>query len=89
MHFERNELIDKMHQVQGQKTIELCLRFPQAPIPPEGKPQEGEESFYPRRTPKDSELDVNKTILEQFNLLRAVDNERYPAFFQVGGKSTS
>ena len=86
MHFEGHELIDEMRQVQGQKTIELCLRFLRAPIPLEGEPQQGEESFYPRRTPKDSELDVNKTILEQFNLLRVVDNERYPAFFQVGGK---
>ena len=48
--------------------------------------QTGDESVYPRRTPKDSELDINKTIKEQFNLLRIVDNEKYPAFFEIGGK---
>ena len=37
--------------------------------------QTGEESFYSRRWLSDSRLDVNKTIVEQFNLLRVVDNQ--------------
>ncbi|MDC6457752.1 formyltransferase family protein [Alphaproteobacteria bacterium] len=44
------------------------------------------KNTYPRRTPANSELDVNKTLGEQFNLLRVVDNERYPAFFEFAGK---
>ncbi len=48
-----------------------------------GIPQNGDETFFPRRKYKDSELDINKSILEQFNLLRIVDNERYPAFFYI------
>ena len=51
-----------------------------------GKSQRGEETFYKKRTPKDSELDINKTIKEQFNLLRIVDNEKYPAFFKFKNK---
>ena len=43
------------------------------------------ESFFPRRFPSDSELDVNKTILEQFNLLRIADENRYPCFFIHNG----
>ena len=39
-------------------------------------------TFYRKRTPSDSCLDINKSINEQFNLLRVVDNERYPAFFK-------
>jgi UDP-4-amino-4,6-dideoxy-N-acetyl-beta-L-altrosamine N-acetyltransferase len=49
-------------------------------------PQSGNESFYPKRTPKDSELDINKTIQDQFNLLRIVDNDNYPAFFELEGQ---
>ena len=49
-------------------------------------PQVGKETFYPRRNKKENELDVNKTITEQFNLLRVVDNERYPAYFYKYGK---
>jgi len=44
-------------------------------------PQGGKPSFFPRRKSEDSELDVNKTIKEQFNLMRIADNERYPCFF--------
>ena len=31
-------------------------------------------------------LDPNKTIVEQFNLLRIVDNDRYPAYFNWLGQ---
>ena len=34
-----------------------------------------------RVTSEGSELDINKSIKSQFNMLRVVDNERYPAFF--------
>lgn len=50
-----------------------------------GKEQEGEESFYPRRRPEDSRIDIGKSIKDQFDLLRVVDNERYPAFFEYNG----
>jgi methionyl-tRNA formyltransferase len=48
--------------------------------------QAGEPGEYMRkRTPEDSRLDPDKTIAEQFDLLRVVDNERYPAFFDFRG----
>lgn len=46
----------------------------------------GKESFYPKRSPKDSELDINKSLNEQFNLLRIASNEDFPAFFYKDGK---
>lgn len=39
-----------------------------------------------KRTPADSQLDPEKTLGEQFDLLRVVDNERYPAFMDYRGK---
>ena len=51
-----------------------------------GKPQVGDDTFYPKRTPKESELDIDKSIISQFNLLRVVDNERYPAYFHINNK---
>ena len=50
-----------------------------------GEEQIGEETFYQKRTPQDSELDITKSLLQQFNLLRTIDNERYPAFFYKDG----
>jgi len=42
--------------------------------------------YMPKRTPADSQLDPHRTIAEQFDLLRIVDSQRYPAFFNYRGK---
>ena len=41
--------------------------------------------YMKKRTPSDSKIDINKSISEQFNLLRVVDSQRYPAFFEYQG----
>jgi len=52
--------------------------------------QKGESGPYmQRRTAKDSMLDPSISIAEQFELLRVVDSERYPAFFDYRGKRYS
>ncbi len=83
LEFDGTELIDELRQAQAEATIRLCREFvanyPQSTTL--GKQQIGEETFYRRRTPKDSELDLNKTLAEQINLLRVVDNTNYPAYF--------
>jgi len=43
-------------------------------------------SYFTKRTPSNSQLDPNRTIAEQFDLLRVVDSNRYPAFFDYRGK---
>lgn len=43
--------------------------------------QKGDSTVYKRRSPGDSELDINKSLKLQINLLRVVDNKKYPAFF--------
>lgn len=48
--------------------------------------QEGEATYYAKRSPKDSELDIDKSLRDQFNLLRIVDNDHYPAYFLYSGK---
>lgn len=42
--------------------------------------------YMAKRSSADSRLDPNKTIAEQFNLLRVVDSQRYPAFFDYQGQ---
>src|SRR3990167_8678462 len=59
MCFKGHELLDELHEVQGEKTIELVLKFVKSYPPKKSKSQSGKESFYLRRTPEDSELDVN------------------------------
>ncbi|WP_258807274.1 formyltransferase family protein [Pseudidiomarina sp. CB1] len=43
-------------------------------------------SYYRKRTPQDSTLNIDKTLREQFDLLRVCDPQRYPAIFEIHGK---
>lgn len=79
------ELVDDLRKKQGDATKKLIIDFVKNYPNVIGVPQEGEESFYPRRGPDDSKLDLNKTLTEQFNLLRVCDNDRYPAWFEKDG----
>jgi len=84
---DETELNKELREKQALLTIEMCLEFinnyEKYKIP---KKQSGKESFYKKRTAKDSELDISKSIDEQFNLLRIVDNKNYPAFFYKDNK---
>ena len=88
MYFDGTELVDDLRRVQGEATVALCLDFVKGypRILAQAREQTGAESFYPRRRPADSRLDLDKTLREQINLLRVVDNERYPAFFEWKGQ---
>ncbi len=44
-----------------------------------------EPSFYPRRTPADSQVDPSQSIASQFDLIRVCDPNRFPAFFELHG----
>ncbi|MGR3176662.1 MAG: formyltransferase family protein [Candidatus Anammoxibacter sp.] len=89
MHFKGDELIDELRKIQAEKTNELILKFinDYPKIVKKGVEQCGKDSFYRKRTSKDSRLDPDKTIKEQFDLLRTVDNKRYPAFFEMYGET--
>lgn len=80
------ELIEDIRKLQGEKTVEMILTYVSEYPNNSCNEQIGESTFYDRRTPKDSELDIHDSILNQFNLLRVVDNERYPAFFEHLGE---
>lgn len=80
-----HELNEEIKHKQGLITIKMVEEYINNFENLKGKPQSGEESFYQKRTKKYNELDINKTIADQFNLLRIVDNERYPAFFVKDG----
>lgn len=84
--FTGTELLPELQQKLGEATLSLAIKYLNSESCPVGMPQQGEASVYPRRYPKDSELDINKSLLDNFNLLRTVDNEKYPAFFHYGGE---
>lgn len=81
--YQGNELINEIRKKQATMSFQLCdLLIDDYPKSVQnGMLQKGNSTYYERRNHDDSELDINKTIVENFNLLRTVDNERYPAFF--------
>jgi len=81
MKFQGHELLEELHQKQGAYTIALVLDFIAKYPNITKRAQQGTETFYPRRTPQDSELDPSCSLHDLFPLLRTVDNERYPAYF--------
>ena len=85
--FSGYELLNELRSSVADATLQLCSKFvdtyPQCLK--KAKFQNNKETFYSRRFSKHSRLDLNKSIREQFNLLRIVDNERYPAFFEING----
>lgn len=39
-------------------------------------------TYFPKRSPQDSQIDPKKSISEQFDLIRVCDPNRFPAFFE-------
>jgi methionyl-tRNA formyltransferase len=85
LHFEGHELNGELREAQGRMTAGMVMRFLAQEAPANPEPQAGAPTWYPKRMPADSALDVDRSIREQFELLRVVDNERYPAFFELRG----
>lgn len=84
--YRGDELLDELRGPMGDMHVTLPMRFLVAATPPVGAPQQGVPSVYPRRRPIDSRLDPNKPLAAQFDLLRTVDNEKYPAWFELRGQ---
>jgi methionyl-tRNA formyltransferase len=84
-----NELLPEIRQKVGVAMMKLCEKFVASypAILNRGIVQTGKPSYYPRRNPDDSRLDPNKSLAQQMNILRVVDNEAYPAFFDYRGST--
>lgn len=85
--FEGHELIGELRSKVAAMTVDLCQRFVSRypRIAAQQRTQRGPSTYYRRRTPENSRLDPDLPLRDQFNLLRVVDNERYPAFFELNG----
>jgi len=66
------------------KLIDLALEQ-YANIIPKEQSLKTVPSYYPKRSPIDSLINIDEPLSSQFNLLRVCDNERYPAYFERDG----
>ena len=83
---EGNELNEEIRLKQAVATIKIIKKFLKKFPNFSQKKQVGLPTFYKRRYPKDSLLDLNKSLKNNFNLLRIADNLNYPAYFIYKGK---
>ena len=86
IYLEGHELLEEIKHQQGLITNKLINKFIDNMPKLSSTPQTGKSTYYPKRSSDDSKLNIDKSISNQFNLLRVCDNERYPAFFEIHGK---
>jgi len=80
------ELFEEIKQKQGEITIKMAIQYVNNYNNIKGVDQIGEETIYKKRLPENSELNIDKPIKDQFNLLRVCSNKDYPAFFYLNDK---
>ena len=85
IHLDGSELYEEIRAAQARASLELishCVEeFPNL----SAKKQKGKPTYFKRRVPSDSELNIDKTVREQFQNLRISNNEEWPAFFYMHG----
>lgn len=85
----RHALHDEINALLFQAELDLMDRgiamvaAGEAPVP---QPTAG-GSYHPRRTPENSRLDPNRALTELFDQIRVADPDRFPAFFEMHGKT--
>jgi|TARA_B100000315_G_C14585101_1_gene592583 methionyl-tRNA formyltransferase len=86
IHLDGTELLPEIRAKVWKKTEKIILHFLKVwpNIIPEK--QKGAPTFYCKRTDRDDEINPNRTIIENFNHLRIIDNDRYPAWFTYKGE---
>ncbi|MFA6238846.1 MAG: formyltransferase family protein [Bacteriovorax sp.] len=84
---EGHELFDEINNKVFKAEINLILWAVDNFNNVSPTPQPVVESIsFEKRSPKDSEIDMHKTLKESFNLLRVCDPDRFPAFFTYMGR---
>jgi len=81
-----HELLPEINEILFRVELDLMTEVVEQFDKIKPKTQLGDPgSYMPRRTPEDSRLDPSKSIAEQFDLLRVVDSDRFPAFLDFRG----
>lgn len=87
MHLEGHELYNEINECLSDITLNLMSAAIDQYNKIKPKAQRTDDiSYYPKRTPSDSEIDPSLTIEQQFDLLRIADPDRFPAFFELRGQ---
>lgn len=87
MHLRGHELSNEIQDLLSEITVELMNDAVDNETKISPEPQKDETiTYYRKRTPEDSLLDIDESIRSQINLLRVCDPDRYPAYFDYLGQ---
>lgn len=84
----RHALYDEVHRALFDTELALMddvLALIESGSAPASQRSDEKASYYPRRTPKDSEVDPALPLTQNFNHIRLMDPNRYPAYFRLHG----
>jgi len=82
---EGHELLEEIRKKAYRHIKKMIVNFLQYPAMRIRGKQKGKPTYYSKRTPKDSEIDIHKPLIKQFTLLRVADNKNYPIYFMHKG----
>ena len=84
INFSKSMLYEEIKEKQMNSAFELIHRFVKKYLKQKNiktYDQKGKPTYYKRLDKTMSEIDFNKSIKSQFNILRTRDNKKFPAFF--------
>lgn len=88
-HVPRHAVYNEINRLLFEAEMQLMdrgLEMVAAGEIPSLQPEAG-GSYHPRRNPEDSRLDPARPLAELFDKLRVADPDRFPAFFEMHGKT--
>ncbi|MBI29148.1 MAG: Methionyl-tRNA formyltransferase [Alphaproteobacteria bacterium MarineAlpha5_Bin11] len=76
-----DELYDEIRKKQALAKFKIIKKFLNKFPKNKAIPQRGSSNYNRKRMSFDSRLNLNKKLIEQFNLLRIANNDDWPSFF--------
>jgi hypothetical protein len=87
-HIPKTALFDEINRILFQTEIDIMSYALDSyhSITPQPQDMSIAPTYYPKRTPEDSRLDINQSLRSLFDQIRVADPHRYPAFFYLDGQ---
>ena len=80
------ELYDEIRYIEAKIMIKMVKKFLKRYPKVSSKKQIGKPTYYKKRYPSDSELNINFSIKKLFNQMRIANNDEWPSFFYFKNK---
>ena len=86
MQIQPFDLYDDIREKQFLATKRIIIKFLKKYPNIKSKKQKGKSTFFKKLRNLDDKLSLNKSIKDQFNILRSTDYKNYPNYFYYKGK---